>query len=149
MTRRLATAGAILAIAVAAAGLAAGAAAKPAVIDPVIGAWAFKTAPYGPECVLVGEMQIRAGAAPGVYACRFEARETCRPWKARATQACTATRTAAGGLSISSTVVASEGASYKADDFALDVLGRDEMRGAMSSVYRAPVMFSRKAALTS
>ncbi|MBU6372535.1 MAG: hypothetical protein KJS97_07355 [Alphaproteobacteria bacterium] len=149
MTRRGATAGGLAALAVAAAALAGAAIAKPAAPDPVPGAWAFQTAPYGPDCLLVGQMQITAGKTPGTYTCRFETRETCRPWKARATQSCTATRAAGGGLVITSAVISSEGSSYKPDDFTLDTLGRDEMRGVMSSVYRAPVVFSRKAALTS
>lgn len=147
MTARAATAGVLLAALAALA--VATASAKPAPPDPVVGSWAFRTAEYGPACVLVGEMQITAGKTPGAYACRFETRETCRPWKARATQSCTAQRTASGALAITSAVVTSEGDSYRPDDFTLDVLGRDEMRGVMSSVYRAPVVFSRKAALTS
>ena len=125
------------------------ASAKPAEPDPIVAVWSFKTDVYGPDCTLVGEMLISHGETAGAYTCRFETRETCRAWKVRARQTCQAVRTASGALSISSAVVTSEGASYKPDDFTLDVLGPFEMRGAMSSVYRAPVVFSRKTALTS
>lgn len=149
MIRRAATLAAFAAAAALAVALGGAASAKPAAPDPIVGAWSFKTAVYGPDCTLVGDMQISPGKTAGAYTCRFEARETCRPWKARATQTCQAVRTASGALSISSAVVASEGTSYRPDDFTLDVLGPSEMRGAMSSVYRAPVVFSRKTALTS
>ena len=142
--------GALAALALAAVGaaLALAAAAKPAPADPVLGPWAFKTASYGPGCVLEGRMEVRPGPAPGQYVCAFDAVETCRAWVARAKETCTAARSA-NGLSISSTVVSYDGVSYQADHFVLDTLGPDDMRGTMRSVYSAPVAFSRRAALTS
>jgi hypothetical protein len=136
------------ALALAAARAAASAAAKPAQ-DALVGRWAFKTAAYGPGCVLEGEMTIAAGKAPAGMTCTFEARETCRSWAARAKETCTITRTGKAGVEIASQVTWSEGVSYKADDFSLTVVAPDEMRGVMNSVHSAPVVFSRKVALTS
>ena len=131
-----------------AAALAVAAAAKP-VQDPLVGRWAFKTAAYGPGCVLEGEMTIAAGKPPASLSCTFDARETCRSWLARAKQTCTIVRTGTTGVAMTSKVTWSDGMSYKADDFSLTIVAPDEMRGVMNSVHAAPVVFSRKVALTS
>jgi hypothetical protein len=123
------------------------AAAKPA-RDPLVGDWAFKTAGYGPGCMLEGQMEIRQ-AENAKLACAFEARETCRPWKVRARQTCSVTRAPSGDITLRSAVVSTDSESYHPDDFTVRMLRPDEMRGTMSSVYEAPVVFSRKAALTS
>lgn len=121
--------------------------AKPA-SDPILGAWGFKTAAYGPSCVLEGHMTIRPAAQPNRYDCTFTAVERCRDWTVSAKQSCKAERTASG-LSIRSAVVQSTGTDYRPDDFTLDAIAPDSMRGTMSSVFKAPVAFTRKVALTS
>jgi len=124
------------------------AAAKPPARDPLIGAWGFKTAAYGPGCTLEGEMEIRQDEGAKLT-CSFQARETCRPWTARARQTCTLTRAPSGEIAIHSSISAADSGSYRPDDFTVRMIRPDEMRGAMKSVYEAPVVFTRKVSLTS
>jgi hypothetical protein len=135
-----------LAIAVALSGLAGAspAAAKPAARDPVLGAWAFETAPYKGGCKMRGEMSIRAGAAANRYLCSFVATETSPSFKVRADQSCTAVKDGAK-LTVTAKIekLSPADVPYAPDDWALTIVDSSKMIGELRSADIAPVTFYR------